>query len=86
VYTNTVPERYAAVLHSAFAKLIVLGHGDRVGGVAWHPQATLTQAPGLVNLVSGAGDANVHLWALDASVLRILPLELLLIYVLASHR
>ncbi|KAJ7091384.1 WD40-repeat-containing domain protein [Mycena belliarum] len=42
------------------------GHGDRVGGVAWHPKATLTQGPGVVNLVSGAGDSNVHLWALDA--------------------
>ncbi|KAJ7043617.1 U4/U6 snRNP-specific spliceosomal protein [Mycena alexandri] len=41
------------------------GHGDRVGGVAWHPTATLTQGSGLVNLVSGAGDANVHLWSLD---------------------
>ncbi|KAJ7658122.1 U4/U6 snRNP-specific spliceosomal protein [Mycena rosella] len=42
------------------------GHSDRVGGVAWHPKATLTQEPSVVNLVSGAGDSNVHLWALDA--------------------
>ncbi|KAI5999333.1 WD40-repeat-containing domain protein [Pisolithus orientalis] len=35
---------------------VLRGHGDRVGGVAWHPQATLTQGEGLVNLVSGAGD------------------------------
>lgn len=41
------------------------GHADRVGGVAWHPQATLTQGEGLVNLVSGAGDMNVNLWSLD---------------------
>ncbi|KAK7012212.1 WD40 repeat-like protein [Favolaschia claudopus] len=41
------------------------GHGDRVGGVAWHPQATLTQHPSLVNLASGAGDCNVHLWSLE---------------------
>ncbi|KAK7015311.1 WD40-repeat-containing domain protein [Favolaschia claudopus] len=41
------------------------GHGDRVGGVAWHPQATLTQQPSLVNLASGAGDCNVHLWSLE---------------------
>ncbi|KAG1807889.1 WD40-repeat-containing domain protein [Suillus variegatus] len=42
------------------------GHGDRVGGVAWHPQATLTQGEGLVNLVSGAGDMCVNLWSLNS--------------------
>ncbi|KAF9223999.1 WD40 repeat-like protein [Gyrodon lividus] len=42
------------------------GHADRVGGVAWHPQATLTQGEGLVNLVSGAGDMSVNLWSLDS--------------------
>ncbi|KAF8216486.1 WD40-repeat-containing domain protein [Mycena galopus ATCC 62051] len=41
------------------------GHSDRVGGVAWHPNATLTQAPSVVNLASGAGDCNVHLWSLE---------------------
>ncbi|KAL5513293.1 hypothetical protein ACEPAH_3691 [Sanghuangporus vaninii] len=41
------------------------GHGDRVGGLAWHPQATLTQSPDSVNLVSGAGDFNLHLWSLS---------------------
>ncbi|KAI6126401.1 WD40-repeat-containing domain protein [Pisolithus croceorrhizus] len=40
--------------------------GDRVGGVAWHPQATLTQGEGLVNLASGAGDKNVNLWSLNS--------------------
>ena len=44
------------------------GHSDRVGGLAWHPQATLAQGEGLVNLVSGAGDANVHLWSLNRCV------------------
>ncbi|EEB86928.1 hypothetical protein MPER_15948, partial [Moniliophthora perniciosa FA553] len=42
------------------------GHSDRVGGVAWHPEATLTQGPELVNLASGAGDGNVHLWSLNS--------------------
>lgn len=42
-----------------------VGHGDRVGGLAWHPQATLTQSPDAVNLVSGAGDFNIHLWSLS---------------------
>ncbi|ESK96502.1 u4 u6 small nuclear ribonucleoprotein prp4 [Moniliophthora roreri MCA 2997] len=41
------------------------GHSDRVGGVAWHPEATLTQGPELVSLASGAGDGNVHLWSLN---------------------
>ncbi|KAH7908922.1 WD40-repeat-containing domain protein [Hygrophoropsis aurantiaca] len=42
------------------------GHGDRVGGVAWHPQATLSQGDGLVNLASGAGDMCVNLWSLNS--------------------
>ncbi|TCD71836.1 hypothetical protein EIP91_003179 [Steccherinum ochraceum] len=42
------------------------GHSDRVGGVAWHPEATLTQSENAVNLVSGAGDANVQLWSLSS--------------------
>ncbi|KAF8508898.1 U4/U6 snRNP-specific spliceosomal protein [Gautieria morchelliformis] len=42
------------------------GHSDRVGGVAWHPRATVGQGEGLVNLVSGAGDMNVHLWSLTS--------------------
>ncbi|KAI0705181.1 U4/U6 snRNP-specific spliceosomal protein [Cytidiella melzeri] len=42
------------------------GHNDRVGGVAWHPNATLTQSEESVNLVSGAGDTNVHLWSLNS--------------------
>lgn len=47
---------------------ITPGHSDRVGGVAWHPQATLSQDPGAVNLVSGAGDCNVNLWSLNRYV------------------
>ncbi|KII87359.1 hypothetical protein PLICRDRAFT_42987 [Plicaturopsis crispa FD-325 SS-3] len=42
------------------------GHNDRVGGVAWHPEATLSQGEDLVNLASGAGDMNVHLWSLNS--------------------
>lgn len=41
------------------------GHGDRVGGLAWHPQATLSQSEDVVNLVSGAGDFTVNLWSLN---------------------
>ncbi|KAG6844772.1 hypothetical protein H0H87_003890 [Tephrocybe sp. NHM501043] len=42
------------------------GHDDRVGGVAWHPQATLAQGKGLVNLASGGGEASVCLWSLES--------------------
>ncbi|KAK1232913.1 hypothetical protein PQX77_003926 [Marasmius sp. AFHP31] len=42
------------------------GHSDRVGGVAWHPGATLSQGPDLVNLASGAGEGNVNLWSLNS--------------------
>ena len=41
------------------------GHSDRVGGVAWHPQATLSQSPNLVNLVSGGGEGSVNLWSIE---------------------
>ncbi|KAG6821436.1 hypothetical protein H0H93_010160 [Arthromyces matolae] len=42
------------------------GHEDRVGGVAWHPQATLTQEKGVVNLASGGGEGSVNLWSLES--------------------
>ncbi|CAK5283063.1 unnamed protein product [Mycena citricolor] len=42
------------------------GHSDRVGGVAWHPNATLSQPRGVVNLASGGGEGNVNLWGLDS--------------------
>ncbi|KIY63575.1 U4/U6 snRNP-specific spliceosomal protein [Cylindrobasidium torrendii FP15055 ss-10] len=42
------------------------GHSDRVGGLAWHPQATIGQGDDLVNLASGAGDGQVNLWNLKS--------------------
>ncbi|KAI5833270.1 WD40 repeat-like protein [Schizophyllum commune Tattone D] len=42
------------------------GHSDRVGGVAWHPQATLSLGPDQVNIASGAGDDCVNLWSLNS--------------------
>ncbi|CAG7847462.1 U4/U6 small nuclear ribonucleoprotein Prp4 AltName: Full=U4/U6 snRNP 60 kDa protein; AltName: Full=WD splicing factor Prp4 [Serendipita indica DSM 11827] len=41
------------------------GHSDKIGGVAWHPSATLSLSPASANLVSGGGEGNVHLWSLD---------------------
>ncbi|TEB36569.1 U4/U6 snRNP-specific spliceosomal protein [Coprinellus micaceus] len=42
------------------------GHGDKVGGIAWHPSATLSQSEDAVNLASGAGDGKVNLWSLNS--------------------
>lgn len=44
------------------------GHTDRVGGIAWHPQATLDQSQSAVNLVSGGADGLVHLWSLQEEI------------------
>ncbi|KAJ5114553.1 hypothetical protein NUU61_000312 [Penicillium alfredii] len=44
------------------------GHTDRVGGLSWFPGATLPESnvsPSAVNLVSGGGEGNINLWALD---------------------
>ncbi|CAG8693020.1 623_t:CDS:2, partial [Scutellospora calospora] len=42
------------------------GHADRVGGVAWHPQATFSIDKSLVNLASGAADGLINLWSLES--------------------
>ncbi|KAI1793523.1 U4/U6 snRNP-specific spliceosomal protein [Ganoderma leucocontextum] len=42
------------------------GHTDRVGGVAWHPKATLAQSEDAVNMVSGVADQSLHLWSLNS--------------------
>ena len=45
------------------------GHnGERIGGVAWHPQATLSQSPESVNLASSGADFNIQLWNLSGCV------------------
>ncbi|WFD02408.1 hypothetical protein MOBT1_001090 [Malassezia obtusa] len=41
-------------------------HEDRVSGLAWHPQATLTQSPHALNLATGGGDNTVCLWSLES--------------------
>lgn len=51
---------------SATHKLTLRGQTDKIGGLAWHPAATLTQPPSSVNLVSGSGDSSVCLWSLDS--------------------
>ena len=41
------------------------GHEGLVGGVAWHPEATLSQSKASVNLASGSQDNTVALWSLE---------------------
>ena len=51
---------------SANHRLTLRAHTDKVGGLAWHPRATISQDASAVNLVSGAGDASVCLWSLES--------------------
>jgi U4/U6 small nuclear ribonucleoprotein PRP4 len=57
--------RFIVALYCDYLSSLWLGHSDRVGGVAWHPQATLSQSIDSVNLVSGAGDMCVNVWSLN---------------------
>ncbi|TVY82380.1 putative WD repeat-containing protein [Lachnellula suecica] len=44
------------------------GHTDRIGGIAWYPEATLpgsNVSPDSVNLASGGADKKIHLWSLN---------------------
>lgn len=42
------------------------GHEGHVDSVTWHPQATLSQDKGQLNLASCGRDGNVFLWGLDS--------------------
>ncbi|CAG8758632.1 25017_t:CDS:10, partial [Dentiscutata erythropus] len=42
------------------------GHTDRIGGVAWHPQSTLSIDKSVVNLASGGADGLINLWSLES--------------------
>lgn len=45
------------------------GHTAQVSGIAWFPGSTLhgtTVSSSAVNLVSGGGEGNIHLWSLDS--------------------
>ncbi|WVR04372.1 hypothetical protein IAU60_001374 [Kwoniella sp. DSM 27419] len=41
------------------------GHTERIGGAAWHPQATLGASEDGVNFATGGGEGAVKLWSLD---------------------
>lgn len=51
---------------SATPRQTYAAHEDRVSGVAWHPQATLSQSRAALNLATGGGDHTVCLWSLDS--------------------
>lgn len=46
-------------------KGLLRGHTDRVGGMSWHPQATVSLPPESANLASGGAEGQIHLWSLD---------------------
>lgn len=49
-------------------KRVLRGHTDRVGGISWYPGATLpssTVTASSVNLASGGGEGQIHLWSLE---------------------
>ncbi|KAI8321563.1 RNA processing-related protein [Martensiomyces pterosporus] len=41
------------------------GHTDRVGGISFHPQATLGLGDEVADFASGAADCNIYLWSLS---------------------
>jgi len=47
-------------------KRLLRGHTDRVGGISWYPGATTSNSVSEdgVNLASGGGEGNIHLWSL----------------------
>ncbi|CAG8779589.1 10604_t:CDS:2, partial [Acaulospora morrowiae] len=44
----------------------IIGHADHVGGIAWHPQSTLSIDKSVVNLASGSTDSLIYLWSLES--------------------
>ncbi|XP_065653332.1 U4/U6 small nuclear ribonucleoprotein Prp4-like [Hydra vulgaris] len=44
---------------------VLRGHNERVGGIIFHPRATIDLDPSLVNMVSCSVDGSVQLWNLQ---------------------
>ncbi|KAG4096781.1 WD40 repeat-like protein [Neocallimastix lanati (nom. inval.)] len=44
------------------------GHKERLSGLAWHPQATLSMSTSSVNLASCSADGAIHLWSLESDI------------------
>ncbi|KAG1451913.1 hypothetical protein G6F46_001440 [Rhizopus delemar] len=45
--------------------LTLKGHNDKVGGVAFHPEATISLEKNVLNLATGAADGLIQLWNLE---------------------
>lgn len=41
------------------------GHVEKIGGGAWHPQATIGLSESATNFATGGGEGDVKLWSLD---------------------
>ncbi|KAJ8656388.1 hypothetical protein O0I10_007956 [Lichtheimia ornata] len=41
------------------------GHTDRIGGIAFHPEATISLDKSVMNFATGSADSMIHLWNLE---------------------
>ncbi|KAI8140523.1 WD40-repeat-containing domain protein [Fennellomyces sp. T-0311] len=41
------------------------GHTDRIGGIAFHPESTISLDKSVMNFATGGADSLIHLWSLD---------------------
>ncbi|KAI9498551.1 WD40-repeat-containing domain protein [Zychaea mexicana] len=41
------------------------GHTDRIGGIAFHPDSTISREKSVMNFATGGADSLIHLWSLD---------------------
>ncbi|KAI8645051.1 WD40-repeat-containing domain protein [Parasitella parasitica] len=46
--------------------LTLKGHNDKVGGVAFHPEATISQEKSALNIASSGADGLIQLWNLES--------------------
>ncbi|XP_065829945.1 U4/U6 small nuclear ribonucleoprotein Prp4-like [Oscarella lobularis] len=47
---------------------VLRGHDSRVGGIAFHPEATVGLSDSAACLASGAADGKINLWSLESDV------------------
>ncbi|GAA6002493.1 hypothetical protein JCM10207_001149 [Rhodosporidiobolus poonsookiae] len=47
---------------------VLKGHKERIGGVAWHPQATLSQSTSSLNFATSGADNDIKLWNLENDI------------------
>lgn len=53
------------ICSSRIDRLHSIAHKERIGGVAWHPQATLSQSRSAVNFATSGADNDIKLWGLE---------------------